>query len=147
MILSLLFGLPDGRSITRYNFRLSYHMSLKMSVASTVLCVTHFKGDLMWSTKSSPVIWYGFPFGDRFLSWGVLKCFIFAGINSCPMIINSHSSSFLPKYDLFGICGSRNPGEFYSCCFTIKSPAHLTGLRQPLPPAHNILFPPRFLEA
>lgn len=62
-----------------------------------------------------------------------------------PKLFHSCSSLFA-KHDLFGIRGSRNPEEFYSCYPTVKSPAHIAGLRQPLPPAHNNLFLPRFLE-
>lgn len=146
MILPLLFGLPDGRSITRCNFQLPYQMSLKTSVARTAFCVTHFKRDLMWSTQRSPLAQYGIPFGEGFLSWGLRKCFTFAGRNSCPQIIPFMFQSVCQTYDLFGIRGSRNPEEFYSCYPTVKSPAHIAGLRQPLPPAHNTLFLPRFLE-
>lgn len=112
MILPLLFGLPDGMSITRRNFQLSYQMSLKISVASAVFCVTHFKQDLMWGTQRSPLTLYKFPFGERFLSWGVLKCFTFSGRNFCPQVISFTFQSFCQTCDLFGIGGSRNPEEF-----------------------------------
>lgn len=89
----------------------TFSCHIKNFCSKCCFCVTYFK-DLMSSTQRSRLAWYRFTSGEISLSWGVLKCFTFAGRNSCTQIISFTFQSFCQTSDLFGLRGNKNPEEF-----------------------------------